>query len=167
METDAPEMRNTHFIPENIDAQYALRGSHQKSTIPRMTAGEKIRAIRLAKEMTIAEVEARADLTVGNLSRIERGRQWVSEEVLRRIAQALLVRVADFFDDDAPDGSTPDYQHPATEKFREMLDQAADEVRLLTVYRLADTAERAQIDAAVSDVIDRLDIVSILNKRKV
>jgi transcriptional regulator with XRE-family HTH domain len=163
---DAPKMRTTHFISETLDAQYALRSSHQNSTIGHMTVGEKIRAIRVAKEMTLAEVEARAGLTDGNLSRIERGKQWVSEEVLRKIAQALLVRVADFFDDDAPPGVPADYQHPATQRFQELLGQAADEVRLLTVYRLADTAERAQIDAAVSDVIDRLDIVAILNKRK-
>jgi transcriptional regulator with XRE-family HTH domain len=166
MGIDTPKMRNAHFIPESNDAQYALRSSHQNSTIGRMTVGEKIRAIRVAKEMTLAEVEARAGLTDGNLSRIERGKQWVSEEVLRRIAHALMVRVADFFDDDAPDGPPADYQHPATQRFRELLTEAADEVRLLTVYRLADTAERAQIDAAVSDVIDRLDIVTILNKRK-
>jgi len=90
----------------------------------------------------------------------------VSEDVLRNIAQALLVRVADFFDDDAPVPGAGDYQHPAAQHFRQLLEQAADEVRLLTVYRLSDSAERAQIDAAVSDVIDRLDIVSILNKRK-
>ena len=166
MEFDAPKMRNTHFIPEKRDAQYALQDTHQNSTIRRMTVGEKIRAIRVAKQMTLAEVEGRAGLTDGNLSRIERGKQWVSEDVLRNIAQALLVRVADFFDDDAPVPGAGDYQHPAAQHFRQLLEQAADEVRLLTVYRLSDSAERAQIDAAVSDVIDRLDIVSILNKRK-
>jgi transcriptional regulator with XRE-family HTH domain len=167
MDVDVPEMRNTHFIPENKNAQYALRNLHQQPTIPAMTVGEKIRAIRLAKEMTIAEVEARAGLTDGNLSRIERGKQWVSEEVLRNIARALSVRVAEFFEDGIPVEAPTGSMHPAVQQLIGLLDQAADEVRLLTVYRLASIDDRREIDAAVADVVERLDIVSILNKRKV
>lgn len=159
-------MRNTHFISETEDAQCALRHTHQDSTIHRMTVGEKIRAIRVAKKMTLAEVEGRAGLTDGNLSRIERGKQWVSEEVLRNIAQALMVRVADFFDDTEPVGSQVDHKHPATQKLEDLLRQAGSEVRLLTVYRLANAADRAVIDAAVDDAIQRLDVVGILNKRQ-
>ena len=167
MESHSLDMRNAHFNVEMHDAQYALRDSHQNSTIRRMTAGEKIRAIRVAKEMTLAEVEARAGLTDGNLSRIERGKQWVSEDVLRKIAQALMVRVADFFDDEVPLASPGTHQHPAAKQVHALLEQAADEVRLLTVYRLANAADRKEIDAAVADVINRLDIISILDKRKV
>lgn len=166
MDVGAPKMRNTHFISETNDAQCALRLTHQTSTIQRMTVGEKIRAIRVAKKMTLAEVEGRAGLTDGNLSRIERGKQWVSEEVLRNIAQALLVRVADFFDDGDLVDSQVDHKHPATQKLEDLLRQAGSEVRLLTVYRLANADDRAVIDAAVDDAIQRLDVVGILNKRQ-
>jgi len=131
-----------------------------------MSAGEKIRAIRVAKKMTLAEVEGRAGLTDGNLSRIERGKQWVSEEVLRSIADALMVPVADFFDDAAPVVSSAGYAHPAAQQMQALLKQAGDEVRLLTVYRLANADDRAVIDAAIDDAIDRLDVVGILNKRQ-
>ncbi|WP_197065315.1 helix-turn-helix domain-containing protein [Massilia sp. 9096] len=166
MECLAPKMRNPHFIREHGDAQYALRAAHQNPTIQRMTVGEKIRAIRVAKGMTLAEVEGRAGLTDGNLSRIERGKQWASEDVLRAIAQALLVRVVEFFDDEEiPTAVSDGYRHPATQEIRSAISQAADEVRLLTVYRLANASDRAVIDSAIDDVIERLDVVSILNKR--
>lgn len=159
-------MRNTHFIPEPKNAQYALRITHEETTIPRMSVGEKIRELRAAREMTLAEVEARAGLSDGNLSRIERGKQWVSEDVLRSIASALGVTVASLFDDGMQPSTDRLPAHPAVNQITEMLEQAADEVRLLTVYRLASVTDKAEIDAAVSDVISRLDIVSILNKRK-
>ena len=159
-------MRNAHFIPEKLNAQYALQDTHQNSTIGRMTVGEKIRAIRTAKGMTLAEVEGRAGLTDGNLSRIERGKQWASEEVLRSIAQALLVKVVEFFDDEAITISAIGYEHPAVQEVREAISAAADEVRLLTVYRLATASDRAVIDSIIDDVVERLDVVSILNKRQ-
>lgn len=165
MEIDAPLMRNTHFIPRNENAQCALQYTHQNSTIGRMTAGDKIRQIRTAKQMTLAEVEGRAGITDGNLSRIERGKQWVSEEVLRSIAQALNVRVADFFSDDPYLSKEQEYEHPAILHLETLLERAGDEARLLTVYRLASADDRKEIDAAIADVIGRLDIISILNKR--
>lgn len=116
--------------------------------------------------MTLAEVEGRAGMTDGNLSRIERGKQWVSEEILRSIADALMVRVADFFDDEPSAVAPADYKHPAAQHLRGLLDQAGDEVRLLTVYRLASADDRALIDSAVDDAIERLDVVAILNKRQ-
>ena len=47
-----------------------------------------------------------------------------------------------------------------------LLAAATDEVRLLTVYRLAHPRERATIDAAIDNAIEKLDIVDILNKRQ-
>jgi len=90
-------MRNTHFNASIKNAQGALRLTHFNNTIVPMKTGEKIRAIRLAKKMTLAEVEHAADLTGGNLSRVERGTQWLSEEKLHALADALGVEVADFF----------------------------------------------------------------------
>jgi len=116
--------------------------------------------------MTLAEVEGRAGLTDGNLSRIERGKQWVSEEVLRNIAQALLVRVAEFFEDFDTIPAHVNHMHPVMQELKDVLRQTGDEVRLLTVYRLASADDRTIIDSAVDDVVERLDIVGILNKRK-
>lgn len=62
-----------------------------------MKTGQKIREIRLSKGMKLAEVENRAGIANGNLSRIERGDQWISEEKLEALADALNVQVADFF----------------------------------------------------------------------
>lgn len=62
-----------------------------------MKTGEKIRKLRLAKELTLSEIEARAGISEGNLSRIERGLQWVSEETLFGLARALGVSPAEFF----------------------------------------------------------------------
>ena len=90
----------------------------------------------------------------------------MSEEVLRSIADALLVRVADFFDDGEPSKAAGAYEHPARQQLQAMLAAAGDEVRLLTVYRLASAGDRSIIDAAVDDVVERLDVVGILNKRK-
>lgn len=59
--------------------------------------GKQIRAYRKAKKLTISDVENKAGLSEGNLSRIERGIQWVSEEKLNSIAEALGVKVADLF----------------------------------------------------------------------
>lgn len=130
-----------------------------------MTVGEKIRAIRVAKEMTLAEVEGRAGLTDGNLSRVERGKQWASEAVLRSLAEALEVKVADFFDNDAPLPNQAERSRPLLESVKQAMASATDEVRLLTVYRLASGADRAEIDAVIADVIERLDVLGLLHKR--
>lgn len=166
MVLDSSVMRNTHFTAENKDAQYALRFAHPKATIQAMSVGEKIRELRQAKGMTLAEVESRANLTDGNLSRIERGKQWASEEVLNAIADALGVATADLFRGAVSPGLQVVPTRPAVKELVSLLDNAADEVRLLTVYRLASVDDRKEIDSAVADVIERLDIVSILNKRQ-
>lgn len=62
-----------------------------------MKIGSKIREIRLQKGMTLAEVENRANIANGNLSRIERGVQWLTEQKFTDLAGALGVTVADFF----------------------------------------------------------------------
>lgn len=64
-----------------------------------MKIGQKIREIRLAKKLTLADVEYTSGLASGNLSRVERGAQWLSEENLFAIAKALNVPAAAFFTD--------------------------------------------------------------------
>lgn len=95
-------MRITHFIAEPINAQGALRIPHCRSKIGIMKTGQKIRQIRKAKGLTLSEVENRAGLSEGNLSRVERGTQWLSEEKLFAVAKALDVNPAEFF---APEGT--------------------------------------------------------------
>lgn len=90
-------MRNTHFNARAINAQAALRLTHYEQKIGTMKTGEKIRAIRKEKKLTLAEVENAAGIANGNLSRIERGDQWLTEEKLRALAAVLGVQVADFF----------------------------------------------------------------------
>jgi SOS-response transcriptional repressor LexA len=70
-----------------------------------MKTGQKIREIRLARNMKLAEVENLAGIANGNLSRIERGEQWISEEKLDSLADALGVVVADFFSDEPKPGT--------------------------------------------------------------
>jgi SOS-response transcriptional repressor LexA len=96
------EMRNTHFRRFFQDAQPALREAHSLIKISSMKTGERIRKIRQARKLTLAEVEQRAGLPDGNLSRIERGKQWVSEDKLFALASALEVNPAEFF---APNGN--------------------------------------------------------------
>jgi transcriptional regulator with XRE-family HTH domain len=52
------------------------------------------------------------------------------------------------------------------DELRELLASATDEVRLLAVHRLADPENRKVIDNAVADVIDDLDLATLLDKRK-
>ena len=90
-------MRITHFNVSEGNAQPALRLTHSGDRIAGMKTGERIRAIRKAKGLKISEVESRAGLSEGNLSRVERGHQWLSEEKLFALANALGVKVSDFF----------------------------------------------------------------------
>lgn len=62
-----------------------------------MKIGEKIRQIRKANKMTLNELALRVDSDVGNLSRLERGVQGYSEQLLNKIAAALSVPVAELF----------------------------------------------------------------------
>jgi len=65
------------------------------TNIQPMHIGQVIRAIREARKATLEEVAFAANTNASNLSRIERGRQGYSPEVLERIAQALGVTVAE------------------------------------------------------------------------
>jgi SOS-response transcriptional repressor LexA len=64
-----------------------------------MKIGQKIRQIRKAKGLNLTDIESKAGLADGNLSRVERGNQWLSEEKLYLIADALQVSVAELFTD--------------------------------------------------------------------
>lgn len=74
-----------------------------------MRLGQRIKAIRKSKDLTMTDVEVRAGLKVGNISRIEKGTQWVSEESLHAIADALGVPVATLFTDENETDDKADY----------------------------------------------------------
>ncbi|MGC8874077.1 MAG: helix-turn-helix domain-containing protein [Chloroflexia bacterium] len=59
--------------------------------------GERIRALRLERKMTLQEVSAGADLTPSFLSRLERDRVNISVANLRKIASFFGVPVTYFF----------------------------------------------------------------------
>ena len=66
-----------------------------------MGVGRKIREIRKARKLNISDVELRAGMSEGNLSRIETGKQWPREETLIAIANALDCSIVDFFSNTA------------------------------------------------------------------
>ena len=62
-----------------------------------MSVGATIRKLRKAKGMTILELANQVGSDVGNVSRLERGVQGYSQDMLGKIAAALGVDVADLF----------------------------------------------------------------------
>lgn len=62
-----------------------------------MKIGDKIRQIRKANKMTLSELALRVDSDVGNLSRLERGIQGYSDNLIQKISEALQVPVSELF----------------------------------------------------------------------
>lgn len=62
-----------------------------------MSVGENIRRLRQARGWKILELANRIDSDVGNISRLERGKQGYSDEMLAKIAKALGCTVAELF----------------------------------------------------------------------
>src|SRR5687768_9989865 len=59
--------------------------------------GEQVRELRKAKGMTLQEVAAGADISVGYLSQIERNQSRLPIGVLRRVSDVLGVHINWFF----------------------------------------------------------------------
>ena len=64
----------------------------------RVDVGERLRAIRTFRRVTLRTVAERAELSESFLSQVERGRANASIASLKRIAAALGVNVADLFE---------------------------------------------------------------------
>ncbi|HBU4073811.1 TPA: helix-turn-helix transcriptional regulator, partial [Klebsiella pneumoniae] len=63
-----------------------------------MKIGSRIRQLRLAKNIKIAELAEAVGVDAANISRLETGKQkQFSEQTLNRLAQALSVSVPDLF----------------------------------------------------------------------
>lgn len=67
---------------------------------------------------------------------------------------------------DVEHGPLPVVQSNETTALRKVLADASAEVRLLSVYNLANADQRELIDSAVRLVIEKLDIVTALQGRK-
>lgn len=65
-----------------------------------LSLGERIRNLRIERELTLAALSARSQISVGMLSHIERGRTSPSLKLLDRLRVALGVPLASFFDVD-------------------------------------------------------------------
>ncbi|MFS7357590.1 XRE family transcriptional regulator [Rahnella inusitata] len=65
-----------------------------------MKIGDRIRQIRTARKMTLQQLADAVDSDVGNLSRLERGKQGFSEGMLQKIADALSIPVAELFSEE-------------------------------------------------------------------
>lgn len=91
------KMRDAHLTAGNINAQHALRMTQfDRDNLP-MSVGDNIRRMRKARGWKILELASRVDSDVGNISRLERGKQGYSDEMLQKLATALGCTVADLF----------------------------------------------------------------------
>ncbi|MGI6684215.1 MAG: helix-turn-helix domain-containing protein [Bacillota bacterium] len=68
--------------------------------------GQKIKALRLAKGLTLKDVSEQTDLSVGFLSMLENGRTTTALMTLKRIADALNENISTFFTGDNMQEST-------------------------------------------------------------
>lgn len=77
-------------------------------------AGRRIRALRLARGMSLKEVAERANLSIGYISQCERGLSSISLRVLGVLSEVFSVSIANFF----PEGSIdpPPEQSPILRK---------------------------------------------------
>lgn len=88
---------------EVVSLQFSVTSSQITSDDTRVDVGERLRAIRKLRRVTLRTVAERAELSESFLSQVERGRANASVASLKRIAGALGVSVADLFE---PNGRT-------------------------------------------------------------
>lgn len=72
-----------------------------------MSLGQALRKRRKQLDMTLGVLAQRAGTDIGNLSRIERGLQGISESMLRRLAAALDCTPASLYDQSESNSATP------------------------------------------------------------
>lgn len=90
-------MRVTHINPDAKYAQCALRHTQSRAENLAMSLGDNIRQRRKALGWTILDLANRIGSDVGNVSRLERGKQGYSDEILAKIAAALGCPVGELF----------------------------------------------------------------------
>lgn len=90
-------MRIAHINSCRKFAQGALCKTHLIFQDANMSVGSTIRRIRKSKNMTILELANQIGSDVGNISRLERGVQGYSQDILEKIAHSLDVKISDLF----------------------------------------------------------------------
>ncbi|WP_433528177.1 helix-turn-helix domain-containing protein [Micromonospora sp. CA-263727] len=85
-----------HPVPEQARPAPAVTGSTPASLV-----GTRIRQYRKERGLTLRGLAARADLSIGFLSQVERGISSIGLTALGSVAKALDRTVGDFFDADA------------------------------------------------------------------
>src|SRR5207244_1594121 len=81
-----------------VSLQFSSMSSQTSVDEARIDVGERLRAIRRLRRMTLRTIAERAELSESFLSQLERGRANASVASLKRIAAALGVNVADLFE---------------------------------------------------------------------
>lgn len=66
---------------------------------PESRLGQRIRAYRLARKLSLRDLGERSGTTASFLSQLERGASGAAVSTLMKLAEALSVSVADFFED--------------------------------------------------------------------
>lgn len=90
-------LRKSQNTSQENSADSALRQLQNRRENTGMSVGTEIRRRRKALKLTLEDIVERVGSDTGNLSRIETGKQGASEDMLRKIAQALGCTVADLF----------------------------------------------------------------------
>ena len=75
----------------------ARRAAARNDSAADLWLGQQIRALRKAQKLSLAQLAERTDLSIGNLSQIERGVRSPSVRSLQRLSECLKVPVADLF----------------------------------------------------------------------
>ena len=84
-----PESAYGADILQGKSAQCALRATQPRSNISGMEIGEIIRQARKKKGLTLEQLAHQVGTDTGNLSRLERGKQGASQELLSKLLGAL------------------------------------------------------------------------------
>lgn len=96
-------------------------GNDESDTNTLLGLGERIRNLRVERELTLAALSARSQISVGMLSHIERGKTSPSLKLLDRLRVALGVPLASFFeapeDRSAEEGTITRAGHRSTLSF--------------------------------------------------
>lgn len=85
-----------------MTANGAQEGEHPDPRSP----GQRLREVRLARRLTLAQVAAEAGLTPSFVSQFERGKTNAAVGTLRRLCLALSIPLADLFAEKAPEWPT-------------------------------------------------------------
>lgn len=99
--------------------------------------GEKIREIRIAKNIKLFEAAGKSEISKGLLSKIENGRAIPSLPVLLQILKALEVDLSDFFAEVESGNESPLYLHIKKEDYRSIEKEDAVGYNYFTIFQRA------------------------------